>query len=122
MATETREVVTRGGREVTASDKLVDIQNLKIHFPVMAGFIISKKIADNKAVDGVTFDIRRGETMGLVGESGCGKSTTGRAVLQLYKPTDGKIIFDGKDITNVRGNEMRLMRRRMQMIFQDPYA
>ena len=115
-------VVTRGGRVVSAEDKLVDVQSLRIHFPVMAGFIVSKKIADNKAVDGVTFDIRRGETMGLVGESGCGKSTTGRAVLQLYKPTDGKIIFDGKDITHVRGNEMRLMRRRMQMIFQDPYA
>jgi len=88
----------------------------------MAGFIVSRKIAENKAVDGITFDVKRGETVGLVGESGCGKSTTGRAILQLYKPTGGHIIFDGKDISALHGEELRLTRRRMQMIFQDPYA
>ncbi len=88
----------------------------------MAGFIVSRKIAENKAVDGITFNVKRGETVGLVGESGCGKSTTGRAILQLYKPTGGKIVFDGKDLSELHGEELRLTRRRMQMIFQDPYA
>jgi oligopeptide transport system ATP-binding protein len=88
----------------------------------MAGFLIQRKVAENKAVDGITFNVKKGETVGLVGESGCGKSTTGRAILQLYKPTGGKVIFDGKDMATLRGEEMRLMRRRMQMVFQDPYA
>jgi oligopeptide transport system ATP-binding protein len=88
----------------------------------MAGFIISRKIAENKAVDGITFNVKRGETVGLVGESGCGKSTTGRAILQLYKPTGGSIRFDGKDMAELHGEELRHTRRRMQMIFQDPYA
>jgi oligopeptide/dipeptide ABC transporter ATP-binding protein len=105
-----------------SDDLLIDVQNLKVHFPVMAGFIVSRKIAENKAVDGITFNVKRGETVGLVGESGCGKSTTGRAILQLYKPTDGHIIFEGKDISALHGEELRHTRRRMQMIFQDPYA
>ena len=88
----------------------------------MAGFLVSRKVAENKAVDGITFNVRRGETVGLVGESGCGKSTTGRAILQLYKPTEGKVIFDGKDMAQQRGEDLRHLRRRMQMIFQDPYA
>jgi oligopeptide transport system ATP-binding protein len=88
----------------------------------MAGFIVSRKIAENKAVDGITFNVKRGETVGLVGESGCGKSTTGRAILQLYKPTAGSIHFEGKDMSSLHGEELRLTRRRMQMIFQDPYA
>jgi oligopeptide transport system ATP-binding protein len=88
----------------------------------MAGFLIQRKVAENKAVDGITFNVKKGETVGLVGESGCGKSTTGRAILQLYKPTGGKVIFDGKDMATLKGEDMRLMRRRMQMVFQDPYA
>src|SRR5918997_759601 len=122
MATETVDapVPTRG--HVPSNEKLVDVKGLKIHFPVMAGFLISRKVADNKAVDGVTFDVKRGETVGLVGESGCGKSTTGRAILQLYKPTDGEVIFKGKDLTKLNGGDMRKMRRHLQMIFQDPYA
>jgi oligopeptide transport system ATP-binding protein len=84
--------------------------------------LIQRKVAENKAVDGITFNVKKGETVGLVGESGCGKSTTGRAILQLYKPTGGKVIFDGKDMATLRGEDMRLMRRRMQMVFQDPYA
>jgi oligopeptide transport system ATP-binding protein len=95
---------------------------MKIYFPVTAGFLISRKIADNKAVDGITFNVKRGETLGLVGESGCGKSTTGRALLQLYKPTSGSVVFDGVDMTRAHGEQLRLLRRRMQMIFQDPYA
>jgi len=120
MATET----ARPARQAPSSkdDLLVDVQDMKIYFPVTAGFLISRKIADNKAVDGITFNVRRGETLGLVGESGCGKSTTGRALLQLYKPTSGKVVFDGVDMTRARGEQLRLLRRRMQMIFQDPYA
>ncbi len=118
MATET----APSTRPVSHGEDLVKVKNLKIYFPVTAGLIFSKKIADNKAVDGISFDIKTGETLGLVGESGCGKSTTGRAILQLYTPTEGEIIFDGKDLTQLKGNEMRLMRRKMQMIFQDPYA
>jgi oligopeptide transport system ATP-binding protein len=120
MATETAGVPTRPAP--SSEDLLIDVRDLKIHFPVMAGFIISRKIAENKAVDGITFNVKRGETVGLVGESGCGKSTTGRAILQLYKPTGGQIIFDGKDMSSLRGEELRQTRRRMQMIFQDPYA
>jgi oligopeptide transport system ATP-binding protein len=101
---------------------LVDIRDLKMYFPVTAGIIFQRKIADVKAVDGITFSIRRGETLGLVGESGCGKSTTGRCILQLYRPTGGQILFSGRDLTKVKGGELRAYRRKMQMIFQDPYA
>ena len=120
MATETVEVPSKP--TAPSGDLLLDVQNLKIHFPVMAGFLVSRKVAENRAVDGVTFNVKKGETLGLVGESGCGKSTTGRAILQLYKPTEGKVIFDGKDMAQQRGEDMRHLRRRMQMIFQDPYA
>ncbi len=101
---------------------LVDIQGLRMYFPVTAGIIFQRKIADVKAVDGISFAIRRGETLGLVGESGCGKSTTGRCILQLYRPTEGQILFGGRDLVKVKGGELRAFRRKMQMIFQDPYA
>jgi len=103
-------------------DILLRVENLKMYFPILRGLIIQRKVGDIKAVDGVSFFIRRGETLGLVGESGCGKSTTGRAILQLYRPTGGHVYFEGKDLTQMRGKELRQMRRRMQMIFQDPYA
>ncbi|MBF6600258.1 MAG: dipeptide ABC transporter ATP-binding protein [Dehalococcoidia bacterium] len=110
-------------REVqSASDILVNVQNLKMYFPVTAGLIIQRKIADVKAVDGVSFSVKKGETLGLVGESGCGKSTTGRAMLQLYKPTAGSVNFEGTELTKITGGALRHMRRKMQMIFQDPYA
>jgi oligopeptide transport system ATP-binding protein len=121
MATETA-AETLPTQPVAQGNTLIEVKNLRIHFPVTAGLIFQKKIADNKAVDGISFSIKAGETLGLVGESGCGKSTTGRAILQLYKPTEGQILFNGVDLTQLHGNEMRLMRRKMQMIFQDPYA
>ncbi len=107
---------------VAQGDILVDVRNLKVYFPVTAGLILQRKIADVKAVDGISFQIRRGETLGLVGESGCGKSTTGRAILQLYRPTEGEIKFGQTELTTLKGGELRRMRRKMQMIFQDPYA
>ncbi|GAB4444424.1 MAG: dipeptide ABC transporter ATP-binding protein [Anaerolineae bacterium] len=101
---------------------LVSVRNLKKHFPITSGIIIQRQVGAIKAVDGVSFDIYRGETLGLVGESGCGKSTTGRTILQLYRPTEGTVIFEGQDLTALKGEDLRKMRRRMQMIFQDPYA
>lgn len=101
---------------------LLDVKNLKMHFPLTQGIIFQRKVGAVQAVDGVSFHVNRGETLGLVGESGCGKSTTGRAILQLYKPTEGNVIFNGKDLTTLDGTEMRKMRRHLQMIFQDPYA
>jgi oligopeptide transport system ATP-binding protein len=106
----------------TASDILVNVQDLKMYFPVTAGLIFQRKIADVKAVDGLSFDVKKGETLGLVGESGCGKSTTGRAILQLYKPTAGSVNFGGTELTHLNAGKLRSMRRKMQMIFQDPYA
>jgi len=102
-------------------DHLIEVENLVMYFPVTAG-VLQRKIADVKAVDGVSFYIKRGETLGLVGESGCGKTTTGRCILQLYESTGGKVFFEGKDLAKLKGREMRRMRRNMQLIFQDPYA
>jgi oligopeptide transport system ATP-binding protein len=101
---------------------LVRIEGLRMHFPITQGILIQRKVGAVKAVDGLTFDIIRGETLGLVGESGCGKSTTGRAILQLYRPTAGEVYFEGQRLAELKGEALRQMRRRMQMIFQDPYA
>jgi len=101
---------------------LLEVKNLKMYFPITQGIIIQRHVGDVKAVDGLDFFIRRGETLGLVGESGCGKSTTGRAILQLYRPTAGQVLYDGSDLCKMKGETLRRMRRRMQMIFQDPYA
>jgi oligopeptide transport system ATP-binding protein len=106
----------------SSQDILLRVENLVKHFPITQGIILQKQIGAVHAVDGVSFDVRRGETLGLVGESGCGKSTTGRTILQLYKPTAGQVHFDGVDLVSLKGEELRLMRRKMQMIFQDPYA
>ena len=101
---------------------LIDVTDLEMHFPVNRGIIFQRRVGTVKAVDGISFSIKKGETLGLVGESGCGKSTTGRAILQLYRPTAGNVIFEGQDLTKLKGAELRRMRRRVQMIFQDPYA
>ena len=103
-------------------DILLEVRGLKMYFPVTAGTIFQKTVGQIKAVDDVSFFIRRGETLGLVGESGCGKSTTGRAILQLNKPTAGEVLFEGMDLTKLNPDEMRRMRRRMQIVFQDPYS
>ncbi len=107
---------------MTQNGVLIKVQNLKMHFPITQGIIIQRRVGSIKAVDGVSFDIFRGETLGLVGESGCGKSTTGRAILQLYRPTAGQVFFEDVELTALKGERLRQMRRRMQMIFQDPYA
>jgi oligopeptide transport system ATP-binding protein len=108
---------------MTFDDKpLLRVENLKKHFPIMGGLIWSRKLGAVKAVDGVSFEIRHGETLGLVGESGCGKSTTGRAILQLHKPTAGHVYFEDVDLATLSGGELRRLRPKMQMIFQDPYA
>ena len=103
------------------SDVILEVRDLVKHFPVGGGFFGGKP-ALVKAVDGVSFSIRRGETLGLVGESGCGKTTTGRCILQLEKPTSGQIIFEGQELTAFSEKELRKVRRRMQVIFQDPYS
>jgi oligopeptide transport system ATP-binding protein len=102
-------------------ETFIEVRNLKKHFPIMRG-IFRRQVGAVKAVDGVSFDIYKGETLGLVGESGCGKSTTGRSILQLLTPTDGQVLFKGQDLTKLGQNELRKARRHMQMIFQDPYA
>jgi len=101
---------------------LLHVDNLVKYFPITQGIIIQKQVGAVHAVDGVSFDIFKGETLGLVGESGCGKSTTGRTILQLYRPTSGSVYFEGKDLVAMKGEELRKTRKRMQMIFQDPYA
>jgi oligopeptide transport system ATP-binding protein len=109
-------------RSVQQGEKLVEVNGLKMYFPVTSGLFIQRKIADVRAVDGLDFFVRKGETLGLVGESGCGKSTTGRALLQLYRPTEGSVNFAGTELTALKGNALRRFRRRMQMIFQDPFS
>ncbi len=101
---------------------LLEVSDLRMYFPITEGIIFERHVGDVRAVDGVSLQIRRGETLGLVGESGCGKSTTGRAITRLYRPTGGRIVFDGTDITRAEGEPLRRIRRRMQMIFQDPYS
>lgn len=105
----------------TSENPLVRVEGLKLHFPITRG-ILRRQVGAVKAVDGVSFEIYRGETLGMVGESGCGKSTTGRAILKLNRPTGGKVYLDGIDLGDLKGKKLREIRRRMQMIFQDPYA
>ena len=106
---------------MSENNVLLRVQNLKKHFPIIGG-MLGRQVGAVKAVDGISFDIKRGETLGMVGESGCGKSTAGRAILQLHKPTSGKIFFEDKELTQISGEEIRQLRPKMQMIFQDPYA
>src|SRR5262245_41702107 len=103
------------------SEILLDVQNLKKYFPIKRG-LFAKTVGHVKAVDDVSFQIRKGETLGLVGESGCGKTTIGRSILRLIEPTGGKAIFEGKDITQMDPGELKRVRKDMQIIFQDPYS
>lgn len=107
---------------MTDSEVLLQVRDLVKYFPIMRGTLIQRQVGAVKAVDGISFDVFRGETLGLVGESGCGKSTAGRTILQLYRPTSGSVLFEGVDLVKLKGEDLRKMRRRMQMIFQDPYA
>jgi oligopeptide/dipeptide ABC transporter ATP-binding protein len=101
---------------------LLEVRGLTMHFPITEGIVLARKIGDVKAVDGVDFAIKRGETLGLVGESGCGKTTTGRCILRLERPTAGEILFDGQDVNRMERRDLTALRRRMQVIFQDPYS
>src|SRR5438270_1320781 len=120
MATTTSPITVP--QDGTTDGELLRVDNLKMYFPITQGIILQRQVGWVRAVDDISFTIRRGETLGLVGESGCGKSTTGRAILQLYRPTAGSVDFEGRELTQLKGGDLRRMRRRMQMIFQDPYA
>ncbi|KIL52566.1 peptide ABC transporter substrate-binding protein [Jeotgalibacillus alimentarius] len=103
------------------TETLLKVENLKKHFPIRGG-ILGKEVGSVKAVEGVSFEVKKGETLGIVGESGCGKSTTGRMLLRLIEPTEGKVYFEGQDVTKLSTGDMRKLRRDMQMVFQDPFA
>src|SRR6266404_6251344 len=107
---------------LVASKTLIDVRDLKMHFPLTRGIVLQRVVGYVRAVDGISFSIERGQTMGLVGESGSGKTTIGRTIVRLYKPTAGQILFDNKDLATLGGEELRQIRQRVQMIFQDPYA
>ncbi|MFL6560097.1 MAG: ATP-binding cassette domain-containing protein, partial [Bacillus sp. (in: firmicutes)] len=117
----TLSVHKQGDHSPSQSENLLEIKNLKTYYPVKGGFL-KRTIGNVKAVDNISFEIKKGETLGLVGESGCGKSTAGRTILRLLKPTEGQILFNGKDITRVSGKSLREIRKDLQMVFQDPYA
>src|SRR5437868_8680903 len=114
--TETQSTTTSSG----SSDDLLVVEGLVKHFPVTRGIIFQKEVASVKAVDGVSFTVKKGETLGVVGESGCGKSTMARCIMRLLDPTSGSIMFDGRDISRLSRAEMRPIRRELMMIFQDP--
>src|SRR5438105_12369825 len=114
---QTAQAATNG-----SGDELLVVENLVKHFPVTRGIVFQQTVASVKAVDGVTFTVKKGETLGVVGESGCGKSTMARCVMRLLDPTGGRIVFDGEDITTLRRGRLMDVRRKMQMVFQDPYA
>jgi oligopeptide transport system ATP-binding protein len=107
---------------MSADAPLVRVENLKKHFPITRGILFQRQVGAVRAVDGVSFAIHRGETLGLVGESGCGKTTAGRTLLQLYRPTAGSVFFDGVDLSALNREALRRIRQRVQMIFQDPFA
>jgi oligopeptide transport system ATP-binding protein len=106
----------------TAQHPLVRVTDLKVHFPIKRGLFVKRQVGAVRAVDGVSLDIQRGTTLGLVGESGCGKSTTGQAILQLIRPTSGEVLFEGRDMTQLKGDALRRERRKFQMVYQDPFS
>ncbi len=104
------------------NEVLLQVINLEKHFPITSGFVFENQVGAVKAVDGISFEVLKGETLGLVGESGCGKSTLGRTILRLHRPTSGEVFFEGKNLVELKGKALRKVRRRAQMIFQDPYS
>jgi oligopeptide transport system ATP-binding protein len=117
-----REAETGSGSGAGFDEVLVSVSDLKMHFPITEGIVISRTVATVKAVDGISFDIKKGETLGLVGESGCGKTTTGRCILQLENQTEGSIQFEGRELKDLNRNEMAKVREKIQVIFQDPFS
>lgn len=117
MVEQDTKAQTNGEGEV-----ILSVRELKKHFPITSGIVFQRQVGAVRAVDGVNFDVYQGETLGLVGESGCGKSTTGRTILQLYRPTSGSVVFENRELTTMGGEDLRRIRKRMQIIFQDPYA
>ena len=117
-----REAETGSGSSAGFDEVLVSVSDLKMHFPITEGIVISRTVATVKAVDGISFDIKKGETLGLVGESGCGKTTTGRCILQLENQTEGSIQFEGRELKDLNRNEMAKVREKIQVIFQDPFS
>ena len=113
---------SRSSANFDSGRNLLEVNELKMHFPLTQGIIFQRQVGAVRAVDGIDFFVEKGETLGLVGESGCGKSTTGRAILQLYKPTSGSVKFEGTELTDLGRERMRRMRREMQIVFQDPYS
>ena len=109
-------------RDGAAATPLLEVRGLAMHFPIIEGLVLARRIGEVKAVDGIDFSIGRGETLGLVGESGCGKTTTGRCILRLERPTAGQILYDGQDVSQLASRDLVALRRRMQVIFQDPYS
>ena len=122
MTTATEAPVAAPIQAPGGGEPLLRTEGLRVHFPITQGLILERRVGAVRAVDGVSLEVHRGETLGLVGESGCGKSTFARAVIRLVDATEGRIFFDGTDVTALSGDGLRRMRRRMQMIFQDPYA
>src|SRR5437016_11900242 len=124
MAVQPDEFIQRSRSTATfdSGKNLLDVKALKMHFPLTQGIIFQRQVGAVRAVDGIDFFVEKGETLGLVGESGCGKSTTGRAILQLYKPTSGEVMFDGVELTKLGGESMRKMRSGIQLMVTDPYA
>ncbi|GIV96140.1 MAG: ABC transporter ATP-binding protein [Herpetosiphonaceae bacterium] len=120
VQTQANQAAVAGDGQGT-NEILLDVRNLRKYFPIRGG-LLQKVVAQVKAVDDVSFTVRRGETLGLVGESGCGKTTTGRAILRLVEPTSGEVFFEGRDVLKARGKELKALRRDIQIVFQDPYA
>jgi peptide/nickel transport system ATP-binding protein len=118
----TTSALPQGASVQQTSESLLEVTGLEKHFPITRGIFFRRKVGAVRAVDGINFSVRAGETLGLVGESGCGKSTTGRLVTRILEPTAGKVVFEGRDITHLRTGVMRPLRRDVQMIFQDPYS